>query len=573
MFVSVDEKTHWRPTLRGAAFAGVLFCTPVFAQVPGAGDALRETEQRPGAPARPAPDIQLEAPPRPGLKADPALRVQVKAFRITGTTVFAEAELQPLVKDLTGKELDFAGLNQAVLRITTHYRERGYFLAQAYLPQQRIQDGVVEIAVIEGRLGAVRIQRAPGARLAEGVAQGLIEGSAAPGAVLQQRGAERGLLLLSDLPGVAISSTLSPGEVMGTTDLTVEVRERPLFTGAVGFDNYGSRFTGEHRLGASVNVSDPLGLGDVLSLRGLITEDHGLHNLGASYLLPVGRQGTRIGVGYSDLRYKLGENFAALLASGSAQVANVNVQHPFIRSRGFNLYGQLAWDHKRLEDRQVATAFVNTRRLDNLTATLSLDGRDGLLGGGLNFAALGLVAGDLDLQTAAVAAADGAVGGRGTQGGFNKFTYSLSRAQAVTGPWSVYVRLTGQTASKNLDSAEKFSLGGPSGVRAYPIAETSADEGHVMNAELRWNLPAGSLGNFMLIGFYDYGQARINRNPTAADVNNETHRAGYGVGLDWFRAGRFSLRTSLAWRDTGTSTADPAGDRNPRLFVQASGFF
>jgi len=557
--------------LSGMVLLGMLHGAAL-AAVPGAGDILRETEQRPPSTPTPAPSIQLDAPPRPALKAAPGMRITVKSFRITGTTVFSEAELLPLLRDHVGRELAFADLEQAAGLITGHYRDRGYFLAQAYLPEQRIQDGVIEITVLEGRLGQIRINRAPGVRLGESQARGFIEGSAMPGAVLEQGRAERGLLLLSDLPGVSVTGELAPGEQVGTTDLNVQVQERPLFTGNLSLNNYGSRFTGEYRLGAGLNISDPLGLGDLLSLRGLITDGRGLQNIAASYLLPLGRQGTRVGVSYSDLRYELGKDFAALDADGAAQVAGLSLQHPFIRGRSFNLYGQLAWEQKRLEDRQGATAFVNQRRIDTLAMGLSLDGRDALLGGGLNFAGLSWVSGDLDLRTAAIAAADATAGGRGARGGFQKVVYSVSRTQAVRGPLTAYLAVHGQTASKNLDSAEKFSLGGPYGVRAYPAAEASGDAGYVLNAELRWALRAGS-GSLTLIGFYDYGHSRINRNPTPADVNNTTHRAGYGVGLDWLRPGTLSLRTSVAWRDTGPSTADPGGDRNARILVQAVTYF
>lgn len=118
---------------------------------PDAGSILRD-QQKPvlEIPTRPAPAIKSDEPARPALKPSTA-KLALKGFRMTGISVFAEAELLTQVRDYVGKEVGFADLDQAAARISRYYRERGYLVARAYLPAQDIKDGMVEIAVIEGR--------------------------------------------------------------------------------------------------------------------------------------------------------------------------------------------------------------------------------------------------------------------------------------------------------------------------------------------------------------------------------------------------------------------------------------
>ena len=82
---------------------------------------------------------------------------------------------------------------------------------------------------------------------------------------------ERRLLLLSDLPGVAVKSTLVPGSEVGTSDLLVDLVPARRVTGSIDADDAGNRYTGYFRLGGSVNLNEPFGIGDVASVRGLVS--------------------------------------------------------------------------------------------------------------------------------------------------------------------------------------------------------------------------------------------------------------------------------------------------------------
>jgi len=179
--------------------------------IPDAGTILREQEQKPlEIPTRPAPTIKQDEPARPALKPADTPHFVLKGFRVTGNTVFAEAELIGLVREYVGKDIGFADLEQAAARISRYYREHGYMVARAYIPAQTITtDGLVEIAVIEGRFGKVELNNK--SRIRDSAARGYLE--AFPGTLVTGPALERKMLLLGDLPGVGEArATLRSGD-------------------------------------------------------------------------------------------------------------------------------------------------------------------------------------------------------------------------------------------------------------------------------------------------------------------------------------------------------------------------
>lgn len=565
-------------TALASAAIGVLIANPAHAQQrPDAGIIL-ETTKEPKAMPKPAPEIVMPPAPKPALKAEPGLKVKVAAFKVSGNTVFSEAALLPLISDQIGKELDFDELNQAANKIAVYYRSKGYFLAQAYLPAQQIKDGAVEITVLEGRVGEVKLNMSEKARLRESKARGIL-GAIRPGDLINEKSLERGLLLLNDTPGVVVRSTLEPGAKVGTADTVVELGDDGRrVSGSVKLDNWGSRYTGEYRLGADLNVNNPSGYGDLFTVSGLTSNGNGSPMGRLSYVAPLGSWGTKLGVSYSKLDYTLSKDFASLKAHGSAEVASIYMLHPFVRTRNFNVVGVLGANKKKLKD-LVDTDLTyprNERDLRVLNAGISGDFSDGVFGGSLNTFSLTATSGNVDIKIAALKVLDQSPQGYNTSGSYSKINYEYQRQQALPRNVSLFVSLHGQTASKNLVSAEQFSLGGPNAVRAYPVGEATGDEGIVVNAEMRWNVPQS---NFMLSGFIDYGHSQSHKTPTAADIatagfQNRRNLVGYGVGLNVGKQNNYLLRTSFAWRGDRKDNAPQADrDRSPRAWLQLTKWF
>jgi hemolysin activation/secretion protein len=534
-------------------------------QVPNAGSLLQQLPP-PTSPQQTAPKIRIEEATAAAPQGSATASILVNTLRVTGASAYSETELVAIAQFTPGSELTLADLQAMATRITEHYRSHGYFVARAYLPAQDVTGKVVTIAVSEGAYGKVVLRNT--SRLSDPVATGLLDGLES-GDAITIKPLEHRLLLLSDVPGVHVTSSLVPGEAAGTSDLIVDVTPGRLVTGSIDADNAGNPYTGEERIGATVNLNNPFGRGDVASLR-VLTSGPGLRYGRASYQTRLGR--ATAGVAYSRLDYELGKQFEILGANGKAEVASVYGSLPLIRSRDSNLAVGLVYDHRTFQDNIDLFQSVTDRKARVATVQLYGNRQDDFGGGGTNTFFAALSTGSLDIQTPAAAAVDAATAR--TEGGYSKLWFNAGRLQRVTDAFSLYGGVSGQWASKNLDASEKMVLGGIDGVRAYPQGEGFGDEGYVVDLEARLllaGLSAHVPGQVHLLGFADAGHITINKNPWSAGSNTR-FLSGAGVGVTWEDPGNFAVRTYYA-RKLGNEDAMSAPDKSGRFWIQAIKYF
>ena len=521
----------------------VLTANPLLAEAagpvaPGAGELLQQVKPvEPAPPSSTGKELKIE--PEGAAPPPPSIAFEVKAIQITGNTVFDTALLHALVMDGEGQSLTLIQLNGLAARITDYYRRHGYPLARAIIPAQKIEDGRVRIEVIEARYGKIDL------RNKSQVNDSLLNATLSPlqsGQAIEQETLDRSLLLFSDIPGVAPGFTLKPGEAAGTSDLVVDAAPGPRFTGYVALDNYGNAYTGRTHLGGAVNFINPLHHGDVLSVDGL-SAGRGMSYGRIGYESLLNGRGTRMGGSYSALQYILGDTFAPLEGHGTAQVGSLWIRHPLERSRSVNFYGQLQYDHKDLRDHLDLIDSRTDRRLDNGTAKLSGDLRDGLLSGGISTWNIAWTSGRVSFDDANAQLADAAT--VKTQGSFSKFNAILVRLQNLGLNVSLYLAFSAQWASKNLDPSEKMVAGGPYTVRAYDMGVLSGDDGYLGTAEIRYNLGLAGWGRYQAVGFIDTQHVTVNKNSVAAG-RNDASLTGAGVGIDCLWPGLWTARAYIA---------------------------
>lgn len=549
------------PAAGWLAASGLVLALPALAQTaPSAGSLLRDVQPPAALVPRTDPSVLPPAPPPRPRMAVPGVRVGVRSLRISGNTVIPEAQLLPLVQDAVGRELGLDGLEDLAARITRYYRQAGYTVAQAYLPQQDITGGVVEIAVVEGRYSAITVKGGDKTQRARLPLSALRMGD-----VVADRPLEQTLLMLNDLPGLSVRSTLQPGDSIGTTELVIDLEPGPTVTGSVEADNSGGRATGRWRVGGGLSLTNAAGLGDQLSLRAL-TAGKGLAFGRLGWQAPVGTSGARAGVAVSRMGYQLGGEFAALDASGTADTLGLSASYPVLRSRGNNLSLQAALDAKRLRDEVGSASFSSRKRATVLTLGVTADRSDGFAGGGFTAYSVNLTAGRLRLEGDA-RAADAA--SAQTDGRYAKLNLGVQRLQSINGQTSLLLSFNAQWAGKNLDSSEKMGLGGPAAVRAYPPGEASSDEAQLITLELRRALDA----RWQATAFIDAGHGKANKQAWAAATGAPTRTLrGAGFGLNWNHESGWSLRASYALRlGHEPATAEPSG--SGRFWLQASKSF
>jgi hemolysin activation/secretion protein len=532
------------------------------ATAPDAGQTLRDLRPIPAPSAQTSPALTLptEAPSSERSSAGSDLRVKVGVLRYRGNTVFDHVVLDRVVGKLS-PELSLAELRAATQRITTFYRSRGYLLARAYLPEQDISSGTVTIAILEGRLDHINLNNQ--SKLSTPQLQALLDAQQPSDQPVRSDRANRALLLLQALPGVGqVQGSLHPSATVGSTELNVDVTAGPWISGYVGLDNGGNRFTGADRLNGGVNLNNLTGFGDQLSLQAVVTNQDRMDYGRIAWDAPVGTEGLRLGAAFSNLRYHLGDNFARLDAHGIARTESVYADLAVIAAPDTHLNLNATLENRDMTDITGLVHLHNKRNIHVAVINVSGDFRDALLWSpAVNAWRVTTTVGDLDLRTKNVAAIDHI--SAQTAGNYTKVVLSATREQIL--PWglSVYVGSTLQRSEKNLDSSEQFTLGGPTGIRAYPVGEAPGDQGWVSNIELRYRV----MPELQLVAFHDLGAVEANRY-TYIHQQNGTHLSGSGIGANaTWRS--FSLKTSLAWRG-GSDAPTSDNDRRPRVFAQGS---
>ena len=532
-------------------------------RVPDAGR-IQEQLRAPEPPRTPAqPQIRIE-PPRGDAKAVTA-PFYVASFRVRGATVFPEAQLAALLGEPM-RAMTLAEVQALAERITDHYRKHGYIVARAIIPPQDVRDGVVEVRVVEGRYDRIDIANASeiSERRIRGTVAGVREDSVVHGPAL-----ERAVLLLSDLAGIQPKATLEPAAQPGYTNLLLEISQTRATEFDAVLDNAGSRFTGRTRFSAGAIFNSPLKIGDRASARVIASEK--LLSARLAYEAPLGRGGLRAGVYGYGTWYELGEDFASLDASGDTRGAGALLSYPFIRSTDLNVRLQFGGEARALEDRIGAQGIVNEKAIRVLQWGAGGDFRDTLLGGGITaFHAL-VSDGRVDLRTPELLQGDESTAG--TQGGFDKFLLAVQRLQHVTKNTRLAINYTAQIASTNLDSSEKFSVGGPGGVRAYPSGEAAGDDVMLVQAELRYTGISWQGGQLTPAFFVDFARSRINHHTWPGFTGtNDRYLSALGLGVEWTRTNQFFARGWFA-RKLGDEPATADTDSDSRVWLQGGVLF
>lgn len=545
-------------------FSLVLVCASAHAQTaPDAGQLQRQIEQNLGTPAASKPPAAASPIPKIDHSGP---RITVRHFAISGASLIPSEELAAQLAPYVGQSLTLGELDAATQNLVSYYRELGWYV-RVILPPQDTSAGTVNVLIIEGRFGSMlTLPSESGATRRANVqsVEKLVGHRLHAGQPYSQDDLERGLLLANDLPGIRADGILQAGSENASSDLALRVEDTALFSGQVGLNNGGSRFTGREQANAQLALNSPSGYGDQLALSAVASERLGYAALG--YSLPLGNDGLRATLATTYLRYRLGEDFAALDARGNARTYSLGLSYPLYRSVGFSLWLGLDLTNGRYRDDSLGMP-LRDRKVDGVALSLSGNANDDWGGGGFSQWRFVLGQSKVTLKLAADAALD-AIGPQ-TAGNSTRLGYEIRRDQLLPAPLAPFylrARLSGQQASGNLDSSQKFSLGGPYGVRGFPGDDGLGDSGMVLQLELHRPLSIGSVNGFDAFFFVDGGLIRQHQNTwagwdTRRSGNNDYSLAATGLGLGWQGKGGLTLNAILA-RPLGNNPGSGINDRN-----------
>ena len=463
------------------------------------------------------------------------VRLTISAVRITGMTVYAEQDIAPLYADLVGRDVSLKAVYDLAQRITAKYGQDGYVLSRAIVPPQQLNPGgaIIRIQVIEGYVDKV-VWPQKLARYRDFFTE--YEAKIVAERPINVRTLERYLLLLGDLPGFKVSTTLQASTTqLAASTLVVEVTEKPL--DLVGrADNYGSRARGPEQFLGSATVNNILGAHEAFNVTWAgAFQLRELQYAAASYRQVLNSEGFTV---FANASYSWGKPGTPELELLNYKTRTTYVEagwyYPLVRSREKNLTitglgfitnsdGIIFDDaHTPPSTRDRLRGFRLKADADyadplrginqfNVTLSQGIDGFDSTGNGN-------------DLASRANGRVD-----------FTKLEFSYARLQPLFWNLSAYGSLYGQYAFDPLLSPELCSYGGRFYGRAYEASALVGDRCWLALGELRLDLPVPSnlLSLAQLYGFIDHGHLS-NISPQAGTPDSiDAGSAGAGIRLGW----------------------------------------
>lgn len=517
---------------------GGLLPLPIAAQTPSL-PPPQDVAPPPVTPLPPGPEVPPQLPPPSDLlepvpsgtpveppDGDVPSTITVKQFNITGSTVFSQEELAQVVEPFVGRPITLAELFQARTAVTDYYVSKGYITSGAFIPPQRLQDGVVEIRVVEGTLEEIQITGTQ--RLRPGYIRSRLA-IATPAPLNRDRLLEALQLLQLDPVIETVSAELAAGTRPGTSVLNVRVVEADTFGVQVLLDNARTPSVGTDRRQIQLNQGNLLGFADTLSLS--YTNTDGSDAVDLSYTLPVSPRNATVNVALSVTESEvIEEPFDVLNIESRSRTFEITYRQPLVQT----------------VREEFAVGLTATRRESDVTFNLPGFGE-------LPFPSPGADEGETRVTALRFFQEWVRRGNREVIAARSQFTLGLDWFGATVnddppdsrflawrgqGQWVrllapdtlLLVRTDVQLSGETLLPLEQFGLGGLQSVRGYRQDALLTDSGIFASAEVR--IPVVRIPQWeallQVVPFFDLGRAWNSGDSEEPDVND---LASIGLGL------------------------------------------
>ncbi len=506
-------------------------------------------------------------PPTPSLAEE---KTPIKRIQVTGVTLISEKEINKVTAQFENKELTFADMKKAANMITDIFRQKGYITSRAYVPPQKIKDGLLQIKALEGLMGDLEVK---GNRYFKtSIIKKKI--SLIKGAIFNYNTLRKNLTRINQHPDRAAKAILKPGKEPGTTDVILEVKDRLPIHAGFNYDNFGSRYISKDRYSMQVTHNNLFGLDDSLTFQYQLAQHSRYFLKNLRYLLPLAGD-WQFGLSAAFSRVKLGEDYEDSDVRGKSKLYGIFANKPLIDLENFSLGLNLGFDYKDITNyQQQVVSSRDSLRVAKLGFDIDLS--DNL--GGRNLISHEVNVGMADIM-GGLKQHDSKASRNGAGGKFTKNIINLFRLQKMPFSSNLLFKNQIQLSSYILPASEQFQIGGIANVRGYPPAEAVGDKGYAWTLE--WSFPLYPVPKVIKVPFssaklydalkvaifYDWANARLRR-PSATEEKSKTLRA-VGYGFRFNLPEDFSLRLDFGWPLDNT----PADSDHMHTWFQVSKTF
>ncbi|MGE8098593.1 ShlB/FhaC/HecB family hemolysin secretion/activation protein [Pseudomonas fluorescens] len=461
------------------------------APTPGETDLIRERQDRLLEEQRRRLEELKELPGKAAKPTAPTAPADTRCFPIKdidlkGADSLSARERERLLKPYIDQCLGVTQLNELLKVITDSYLEKGLVTSRAYLPQQDLSAGHLQVLVVEGKLEGIK--GAEGSKLSDRELSMAFPGKT--GELVNLREIEQLVDQLNRLPSNQAQMELAPGKAVGGSEVRVKNTPQKPWRAGLSRTNEGQRSTGEQQWGTTFDWDNPLGLADQLMLRGghdaVSDHNHTSSNAMLDYNLPWGWWNFNYSYNQSDYSSQIAANGYNFKQTGDSTTHQFKAERVIYRDAVSKTSLSAGVSHMRINN------FIEGSKLALSSNHLS-EAQFGINHGrrvGSAFVNL-----DLGMQKgigAFDAQSNGHPGPGDADARYRKYTGTLSYLQPFK-LWgeslSFSSLMTGQRSEDVLFSPQRTSLGGLSSIRGYKDQSLSGDSGGYWRNDLRWSRP------------------------------------------------------------------------------------
>jgi hemolysin activation/secretion protein len=454
---------------------------------------------------------------------------KLNEIRYSGNTLFTNEDLHNVDSAYVGKDVTLGQLKQLIKNITVLYNDKGYITSFAFLPAQKIKNGIVEISISEGKIGKINIEgnkHSNASYLKNNMlkANGIEEGK-----IFNVRNLRKSLGEINEKDYIKGQITLQKGQVGENSDLTLDVEEQSPFSLTPGYDNKGRDLIGIQRGTLRADYKNLTGYGDSISATTVFAKS--TFGLGTQYRLPIGPYGTELQFGYGYSNVALGGRYKDLDIHGHSNRYTTTIMQPIFKGERLTLNTDLSLDMINSTTNWYGSDIYDKYRTRPIRLGLNAvkDDNTGRFVSRFE-TSVGLP------WLGATQDADAGIGVGSPK--FVKFTQSLIRLQNLPLKTLGIFTLVGQYSPNALLPMEQLAIGGADTVRGYKEACLLGDSGYYMNLELRRTIPylpdykyLRLKDRIQLAAFYDQGFARSTHQGISEHQENFLQDVGVGLRI------------------------------------------